>query len=158
MIPWRRKWQSTPVLWPGEFHGQRSRPSYSPWDRRVRQDCDVHFPQSWCWVRSLLYCDLSDFFHSLSDEFKKLGIQCFYQNTSLVGWANVVFLCCLPSQLPNICVEIQTRLGKDCIVYSFVSAIPVSRYLVGVSTGLAGPLCHLMSTPAPPLGVGHSPW
>ncbi|XP_005908463.1 NADP-dependent oxidoreductase domain-containing protein 1 [Bos mutus] len=61
------------------------------------------------------------------DEFKKLGIQCFYQNASLVGWANVVFLCCLPSQLPNICVEIQTRLGKDCIVYSFVSAIPVSR-------------------------------
>ncbi|OWK09688.1 hypothetical protein Celaphus_00005951, partial [Cervus elaphus hippelaphus] len=61
------------------------------------------------------------------DEFKKLGIQCFYQNTSLVGWANVVFLCCLPSQLPNICVEIQARLGKDCIVYSFVSAIPVSR-------------------------------
>ncbi|KAI4568472.1 hypothetical protein MJT46_008270 [Ovis ammon polii x Ovis aries] len=61
------------------------------------------------------------------DEFKKLGIQCFYQNASLVGWANVVFLCCLPSQLPNICVEIQTRLGKDCIVYSFVSAIPVPR-------------------------------
>ncbi|KAI4583487.1 hypothetical protein MJG53_008700 [Ovis ammon polii x Ovis aries] len=64
------------------------------------------------------------------DEFNKLGIQCFYQNASLVGWANVVFLCCLPSQLPNICVEIQTRLGKDCIVYSFVSAIPVPSWLV----------------------------
>ena len=23
-IPWRRKWQPTPVLLPGEFHGQRS--------------------------------------------------------------------------------------------------------------------------------------
>ena len=25
-IPWRREWLSTPVFWPGEFHGQ-----YSPW-------------------------------------------------------------------------------------------------------------------------------
>ena len=23
-IPWQRKWQSTPVFLPGEFHGQRS--------------------------------------------------------------------------------------------------------------------------------------
>ena len=23
-IPWRRKWQSTPVFLPGKFHGQRS--------------------------------------------------------------------------------------------------------------------------------------
>ena len=28
---WRRKWQSTPVFLPGEFHGQRSLASYSPW-------------------------------------------------------------------------------------------------------------------------------
>ncbi|XP_014414612.1 NADP-dependent oxidoreductase domain-containing protein 1 isoform X2 [Camelus ferus] len=60
-------------------------------------------------------------------EFKKLGIQCFYRNSSLVQWANVIFLCCLPSQLPNICVEIQTSLEKACIVYSFVAAIPIPR-------------------------------
>ena len=30
--PWRRKWQSTPVLLPGKSHGQRSLVgSYSPW-------------------------------------------------------------------------------------------------------------------------------
>ena len=28
--PWRRKWQPTPVLLPGEFHGQRSLVGYSP--------------------------------------------------------------------------------------------------------------------------------
>ena len=28
---WRRKWQPTPVLLPGEFHGQRSLAGYSPW-------------------------------------------------------------------------------------------------------------------------------
>ncbi|XP_023402187.1 NADP-dependent oxidoreductase domain-containing protein 1 isoform X1 [Loxodonta africana] len=61
------------------------------------------------------------------DELQKLGIQCFYQNSYLVNWANVVFLCCLPSQLPNICLEIQSSLEKTCIVYSFVAAIPVPR-------------------------------
>ena len=29
-IPWRRKWQPSPVLLPGKFHGQRS----SPWGRK----------------------------------------------------------------------------------------------------------------------------
>ena len=30
-IPWRRKWQLTPVFLPGELHGQRSLAGYSPW-------------------------------------------------------------------------------------------------------------------------------
>ena len=30
-IPWRREQQPTPVLLPGEFHGQRSLAGYSPW-------------------------------------------------------------------------------------------------------------------------------
>ena len=29
-IPWRRKWQPTPVFLPGETHGQRSLAGYSP--------------------------------------------------------------------------------------------------------------------------------
>ena len=30
-IPWRRKWQHTPIFLPGESHGQRSLAGYSPW-------------------------------------------------------------------------------------------------------------------------------
>ena len=30
-MPWRRKWQPTPVLLPGKFHGWRSLVGYSPW-------------------------------------------------------------------------------------------------------------------------------
>ena len=30
-IPWRRKWQRTPVLLQGKSHGQRSLVGYSPW-------------------------------------------------------------------------------------------------------------------------------
>ena len=33
-IPWRRKWQPTPVLLSGESHGQRSLVGYSLWDHR----------------------------------------------------------------------------------------------------------------------------
>ena len=33
-IGWRRKWQPTPVLLPGEFQRQRSLVDYSPWDRK----------------------------------------------------------------------------------------------------------------------------
>ena len=38
-IPWRRKWQATPVFLPGESHGQRSLVGYIPWSlKRVRRD------------------------------------------------------------------------------------------------------------------------
>ena len=30
-IPWRRKWQPTPVILTGKSHGQRSLEGYSPW-------------------------------------------------------------------------------------------------------------------------------
>ena len=38
-IPWRRKWQPTPVYLPGKSLGQRSLASYSPWDhKKVRHN------------------------------------------------------------------------------------------------------------------------
>ena len=37
-IPWRRKWQPTPVLLPGESHGQRSLAGYSPRGHRATHD------------------------------------------------------------------------------------------------------------------------
>ena len=37
-IPWRRKWQPSPVFLPGKSHGQRSLAGYSPWDLRVGHD------------------------------------------------------------------------------------------------------------------------
>jgi len=33
-IPWRRKWQPTPVFLPEKSHGQKSLAGYSPWDRK----------------------------------------------------------------------------------------------------------------------------
>ena len=37
-IPWRRKWQPTPVFLPGRFHGQRGLAGHSPWGHRVGHD------------------------------------------------------------------------------------------------------------------------
>ena len=33
-IPWRRKWQPTPVFLPGKPHGQRRLAGYSPWGHK----------------------------------------------------------------------------------------------------------------------------
>ena len=33
-IPWRRKWQPTPVFLPGKPHRQRSLAGYSPWGHK----------------------------------------------------------------------------------------------------------------------------
>ena len=33
-IPWKRKWQATPVCLPREFYGQRSLTGSSPWSRK----------------------------------------------------------------------------------------------------------------------------
>ena len=43
-IPWRRKWESTPVLLPGKSHGQRSLVGYSPWGHKVSDMTErLHF-------------------------------------------------------------------------------------------------------------------
>ena len=33
-IPWRRKWQPTPVFLPGKSHGRRNLAGYIPWGRK----------------------------------------------------------------------------------------------------------------------------
>ena len=37
-MPWRRKWQPTPVFSPGTSHGLKSLAGYSSWGRRVGHD------------------------------------------------------------------------------------------------------------------------
>ena len=49
-IPWRRKWQPTPVFLPGESHGQRSLTGYSTWSQRVGHDWETN------WWRMVSVC------------------------------------------------------------------------------------------------------
>ena len=47
-IPWRRKWQPTPVLLPRKFHRWRSLVGYSPWGRKeVDMTEQLHFTLFW---------------------------------------------------------------------------------------------------------------
>ncbi|XP_069884960.1 NADP-dependent oxidoreductase domain-containing protein 1 [Dipodomys merriami] len=78
------------------------------------------------------------------DVIQKEGIQCFYHNPHLASWANILFLCCLPSQLPNICLEIQGSIERNCLVQSFASAIPLPRLrlLLNNHTNILRPVYH----------------
>ena len=45
-IPWRRKWQPTPVSLPGESHGQRSLAGYSLWGRKSQTRLSTQHTQN----------------------------------------------------------------------------------------------------------------
>lgn len=83
------------------------------------------FPNNWLLSGS---SDDSFFFFFLV-EFQMLGVDCFYNNSQLVSWADVVFLCCLPAHLLHICSEIQNAIREHCIIYSLVSTVPLPRYV-----------------------------
>ena len=45
-VPWRRKWQPTPVFLPGKSHGQRNLVGYSPWGHKELDTTkQLHFQQ-----------------------------------------------------------------------------------------------------------------
>ena len=48
-IPWRRKWQPTPVSLPGKCHGQRSLAGYSPQDNKELDTTEQNNSSSICW-------------------------------------------------------------------------------------------------------------
>ena len=52
MIPWRKKWQLTPVFLPGKFHGQRNLAGYSPWGHKAVHDWENRHT---CIVKSMKY-------------------------------------------------------------------------------------------------------
>ena len=62
-IPWRRKWQSTPVFLPEKSHGRRSLVGYSPWGHKESDTTErLHFHFLFIWnsifkiIKLLLKC------------------------------------------------------------------------------------------------------
>ena len=59
-VPWKRKWQPTPVILPGESHGQRSLVGYSPWackeTRRSDSTTTTTKARRWTQKMYLLIC------------------------------------------------------------------------------------------------------
>ena len=62
--PWKRAWQTTPVLLPGESHGQRSLAGYSPWGCKesdtteATQQARTHVLSTYCVLVTLLSAGL----------------------------------------------------------------------------------------------------
>ncbi|XP_072546510.1 NADP-dependent oxidoreductase domain-containing protein 1 isoform X2 [Salminus brasiliensis] len=61
------------------------------------------------------------------NEFSKRGVECYFDNCRLAVWADVLFLCVLPSHLPRVCAELHSHLPPHCLVYSFTTAVPLPR-------------------------------
>ena len=57
-IPWRSKWQHTPVFLPGESHGQRSLEGYSPWGLKESDTTERLITQHIIYISSILYFSL----------------------------------------------------------------------------------------------------
>ena len=61
-IPWRRKWQPTPVLLPGESHGRRSLVGYSPRGRKESDTTErLHFTSLQCPLSWAMLSQMADF-------------------------------------------------------------------------------------------------
>lgn len=60
-------------------------------------------------------------------EISNTGVECYFDNIRLAKRADLLFLCVLPSHLPQVCSDIHCHLSSDCLVYSFTSAVPLNR-------------------------------
>ena len=67
-IPWRKKWQPTPVLLPGKSHGQRSLVGYSSWGHKESDTTEkLHFPELRTSYQSL-FVEVCEFLLVLREE------------------------------------------------------------------------------------------
>ena len=104
-IPWRRKWQTTPVFLPGESHGQRSLAGYSPRGRKesVRHDwvTSLSLPL-YVWFSSIPYVWSENFLLIESLDNHRPYFLCFL---SLMDhafvWSNVLCPVLCPVSLDN---------------------------------------------------------
>ena len=69
-IPWRRKWEPTPVFLPGKSHGQRSLVGDSPWGHKrvgCRKNQSVYRFLICIWFLFILEFELNQCFHTFTN-------------------------------------------------------------------------------------------
>ena len=106
-LPWRRKWQPTPVFFAGKFHEQRSLVGYSPWghkDLDTTEHTHIHlsihpsiislYTKVYCVNKNTLYSLLSiwnmyrvfyDYFLGTCNEKALFGRQTMKTNKSILS-------------------------------------------------------------------------
>ena len=85
-IPWRRKWQPTPVFLPRKSHGQWNLAGYSPWSHKIVRHDLITLQQhiTACTVIYVLASVLHD---------GPLGTRCIILNMYWI-WSSCCLLCC----------------------------------------------------------------
>ena len=92
MIKWRRKYQPSPVLLGGEFHGQRSQAGYSPWDCK-ESDTTVRLTIStfkYTGIFNPYYLLFFKYYQLYSSYYHiKLQIMCTKDHSNLAGFVTI---------------------------------------------------------------------
>ena len=121
--PFRRKWQPTPVLLPGKFHGQRSLTGYSPLDRkRIRHD----------WVtehESAVYLPIFFLFHYRFIAVLKLWMPS-PRRKSFIPW-NTALICSSFPLWSYRSTDFQNHLGQ---YFSLISFSEIVLYIYDIVT------------------------
>ena len=111
VISWRKKWQSTPVFLPGEFHAQRILAGYSPWGRKVSD------PTKWLTHTQLSGCVVRLFIHK--DLYLAVFLFVFLSKCLMISWLrDVVIYMTIPGLWFHVLVLLsQIQLHQLLLVY-----------------------------------------
>ena len=120
-IPWRRKWQSTPVFLPGESHGQRSLVGYSSWGHKEldrtehtcsQESCSPCYqatvnPRSAGWITEVLDISQDALGHyRRSSRWKETTAfnqsECHCRRNHLPAFSNPASILLLPTATPKL--------------------------------------------------------
>ena len=137
-VPWRRKWQHTPVFLPGKFHGQRSVAGYSPWGRKESDTTER--THNWEFIEHLISAPLPAMLLLLSHFSRVLTLcdpmDCRLPGSSVHGvlQARVLEWAAMPSSRGSSQPRDQTRvsslscIGKVVLYHQYHLGNPVSHY------------------------------
>ena len=137
-IPWRRKWQPTPISLMGKSHGQRSLVGYSPWDHK-------EFDMTEQLNNKNKYTLLTKFETSKCESWKQIGTPENWINHH--NFRNILYLLLLPGLL----------ILFSYLRYIYIMLLSTSgRYTKERQDGTLGNLLDLNSRDLRP--SPYSPW
>lgn len=61
--------------------------------------------------------------------FQNAGIKCIFNNEEIVSSCDLVFLCCLPSQIDMVAGSVVGSINKNTLICSFVTGVGLPRYV-----------------------------
>ena len=124
-IPWRRKWQPTPVFLPGEFHSQRSLVGYSLWGHK-----ELDMTKGICGISFLAYQCVMGY----TDWFSNVEATYIAGVNHTWSWFIILFTYCW-IQFDNIililfnvdfCIRVHER--DWCVAFLFVTSLSFFCY------------------------------